>query len=475
MRVTRSLRARLLWWYTGMLAVVVLAFGAVVSYLAWRAEIADIDAALRAHAQILARGLQPVEAGTFDLVLPAGGAPEQPYHTVWTPEGGIIDRSDPALDVPRPLTQGFRTRSGRRELVIDAAGARVLVGVPLDAAQAVVANLAARMALAGAAALAVSLAGGLYLVRRALAPVTRINETARAMVDGDFAARVRLQDPDTEIGELARALNEAFDRLHAAVERQRRFTADASHELRTPLAVVSTELQWALGRERSAEEYRGSLEVCRRASTRTHAIVERLLTLARADAGAEDTEAEQGVVPLNHLAAEVVDDLRPLARARRQVVDVDAQPVSCRAPRPRLTEALSHVLMNAIQYTPDGGRIRVETRDRGSYAEVVVADTGVGIAADQLAHVFEPFFRADPARAGAPGGAGLGLAVTQAIVRRHGGTVSCDSTVGQGTTVTLRLPRDGAADAATCAVPDTPRPDHGHRSPVTAVPARGSY
>jgi signal transduction histidine kinase len=440
--VLGSLRARLLVWYTAMLAVVILAFGSIVCYLAWRAKLADVDAALRTRAETLIAGLQPASAGTFDLKLPADavrGSADALYHVLWTPLGVVIDRSDSDLEVPRPDRPGIHTRDRQRELTVMASGAYVLVGTSLEGLRTEIAGLAVTMASVGVLALALAFVGGWYLVGRALTPVARINRTARAMVDGDFQARVPIDRIETELGQLARALNEAFDRLHAALERQRRFTADASHELRTPLAVISTETQWALGRDRRPEDYRQALDACARASTRMRIVVERLLALARAEALPEPGCVEP--VRLDELVLEVVKDLRSLGHAKGVDFSVAAAPIECRGDRDRLRDAVTNVVANAIQYNVEGGQVRIDVRAGADCAEIVVADTGIGISADHLPQVFEPFFRADPARTRAAGGSGLGLGVTRATIRQHGGDVLCASEPGRGTTVTIRLPR----------------------------------
>jgi signal transduction histidine kinase len=301
--------------------------------------------------------------------------------------------------------------------------------------------LASTIAAVGILALVVSALGGRYLVDRALRPLRNIDHTARAMVEGDFVARVRIDRADTELGQLARALNEAFDRLHAALERQRRFTADASHELRTPLSTMSTEIQWALGQSRASEAYRGSLEVCLRASARMQTIVERLLALARGDADADVVACAP--VSLDEVVGAVVRDLTPLAKARSLELAVRVSPVCCMGDRDRLVEAVTNVVENAIRYNREGGRVSVAVHQQAGQVEIVVADTGVGIDRDDLPRVFEPFFRSDPART--RGGSGLGLSLTRATVRRHGGDVRCDSERGRGTTITISLPAHASA------------------------------
>jgi signal transduction histidine kinase len=317
-------------------------------------------------------------------------------------------------------------------------GATVLAGQSLATARAEVWSLAGTVAALGAAALIVSFAGGWWLVGRALRPIDRISDTARSMVGGDFTARIPIHRVETELEELARALNEAFDRLHGSLERQRRFTADASHELRTPLATLSTEVQWALGRDRQPEDYRRALEVCRRAAGRMQTVVERLLALARAEAGADSDRRIP--VQLDDLARQVASDLRPLADARHITIDADTTPVTVSGDPDRLFDALTNVVANAIGYNVDNGRVRITVRETNGDAELLVTDTGVGIAADDLLRIFDPFFRADPTR---NRGAGLGLAVTRAVIESHGGRITCESGVGRGTTVAMHLAATG--------------------------------
>lgn len=439
-----SLRARLLLWYTAILALVIIAFGATVSLLVWQTRLADTDASLRARAEALAQTLTPTGAGTFDVTLPPGPATLEdddlsPYHAMWNAAGEPIDRSDPDLLVPMPTTPGARTRDARREVAIRApGGATVLVGRSLADVWAEVWSLGVTIASVGAGALALSLAGGWWLVGRALSPIDRISHTARAMVEGDFEARIPIDRVENELGQLARALNAAFDQVYASLERQRRFTADASHELRTPLATVSTEVQWALGRPRDLDEYRRSFEACGRAAERMQSVVERLLALARTDAGAGEHPADE--VRLDEVVRDAARDVASLARAQGIVVHVEAPPTTVRGDRERLLEAVTNLITNAVQYNREAGDVRVRLTRAGEAIALVVEDTGVGIDAGDVTRIFEPFFRADEARSRDVGGAGLGLAVTRAIVERHGGRIRCESAPGTGTTFTITLP-----------------------------------
>lgn len=441
-----SLRVRLLLWYALILALVIAVFGGTVCYLFWRSVLAEADAELMTRVQTVARALRPAITGTFDLDLPEDavqyfhqGAGAHPYYAIWNANGQLIDRSDPDLNVGVPPGLGTHTDRGRREVVIQLhEGITVLAGRDVADLRRRVWSLAGTIAGVGALALSLSLLGGWFLSGRALAPIARISRTALAMSEGDLSARIAIDQTESELGQLASTLNSAFDRLHATLERQQRFTADASHELRTPLATLSAELDWALGRERTAAEYRASLETCWRAATRMRAVVEGLLTLAKADAGA--LRLEQTLVPLGSIVQDVVGMLRPLAEKRNISIVVQNSATHVRGDAELLREAVSNLLSNAIQYNREGGRVDIAIWEDDAAVCLGVSDTGAGIHPDDVPRVFDRFYRADKARARETGGTGLGLALTKWIVDGHGGEISCSSEVGRGTKFVVRLP-----------------------------------
>ena len=442
-----SLRARLLLWYTLILGAVIAIFASTVCFLFWRSLVADIDEGLQASATALVDGLQPAAAGEFDLVLPPeyrqidGAAPQpQTYYAVWNREGELVDRSTGDFEIPLPAGPMARTRDGRRELVVTAANdAVVLVGRDLTDARGDVLAFAGTAAAGGVLALVLSLVGGWFLVGRALAPVSRIGRAAAAMSAGDLTARIAVERTENELEQVALALNEAFDRLHLALENERRFTADASHELRTPLATISAEIEWALGRERSGDEYRRSLETAGRAADRMRRVVERLLTLARADSAA--MSLQRAAVGLAPVVGDALAIVRPLADQKHVTIETRLDAATVVGDRDRLTDLVTNLFSNAIQYNRDGGQVSVEVWPEGNDACLRVRDTGTGIAPDDLPRIFDRFYRADRARAAPSGGAGLGLAIAKWIVEAHGGRIACQSTAGQGTEVLVRLPR----------------------------------
>jgi heavy metal sensor kinase len=439
-----SLRSRLLVLYAMVVIVIVAAFGASVCYAYWRSLLGHLDADLTSRAATLSRALQPAGSGEFDLDLPEDAvqyfreAGARAWYGIWDANGEQIYVSDPDAAGSPHAAPGVATRAGRREVVLAGpSGTLILVSRDLSDLQAAVRSLGLASAGVGALAALLSLACGWFLAGRALAPIARINETARAMAEGQLSARIPIDRTETELGQVALALNTAFDRLEAALERQRRFTADASHELRTPLATLTVESEWALSRERTPADYRDSLAICRKAAQRMRGVVEQLLTLARADA--DDLPVEKTPVRLDEVLDDVVALIRPLAEQRSIRLQTRLPPIEVVGDAARLREAFSNLVTNAVQYNRDNGKVDVTAACDREAAVVTVRDTGKGIAPEDLPHVFERFYRGDRARA-SDGSVGLGLAVAKAIIERHGGRIACSNAPEGGTTFEVRLP-----------------------------------
>jgi two-component system OmpR family sensor kinase len=437
-----SLRVRLVLWYALVLTLVVALYGGVVCYQSWRSMVAGVDRELEGYARELAGSLRPVDRGRFDLELTSGvrayfGREEDsPYYIIRSQDGEVIDRSDADRSIAGDTGD---VQSERREVSVPAAGgAIVLVGRQITDLQRAQYSLVLNVVLAGIATLAVSIFGGWFVAGRALAPIKRITATARAMSAGDLDARIAVNRTETELEQVASTLNDAFDRLRLAVEQERRFTADASHELRTPISVLRAEVDWALDRERTQQQYRDSLGVCRRVALRMQAAVERLLALARAEAA---DRVESVPVPLQPLLGDIVAWLAPIAKARGVEVTLEAEPLDVKGDPAQLREALGNVVANAILYNRQDGNVTISTRSSQTDARIEVIDTGIGIRADAVAHIFDRFFRVDKARSREAGGSGLGLSIARAIIEAHGGTISCTSEEGTGSVFVIMLPR----------------------------------
>lgn len=273
----------------------------------------------------------------------------------------------------------------------------------------------------------------------ALRPVSTMVEAARRIARSqDFRHRLPTAGSRDELGQLASAFNEMLAELEKAFENQRRFVADASHELRAPLATLQGNLE-LLDRAAnlSEEERRAIWRDIRDEVRRLGRLVSDLLSLARAEAG-------QGLhlqpVELDRVVTDVLRPMRTEMAQHRLVVE-HLEPVPVMGDADRLRELLVILLDNAIRYTPAGGEIRVGLRHTpGQEVALSVADTGIGIAPEDLPHIFERFYRADKARSRATGGTGLGLAIARWIVEAHGGRIEVESQLGRGSRFTVRLP-----------------------------------
>ena len=252
-----------------------------------------------------------------------------------------------------------------------------------------------------------------------------------------MSQRINVAEAESELGQLAAVLNSTFARLETAFAQQKQFAADAAHELRTPVSVMLTQTQTALNREREAADYKQTVEACQRAAQRMRKLIESLLALARFDAGQE--VLKQLPFDFSKTIADCAELVQPLAAERGVKVITEIPPLKVTGDSERLAQVVTNLLTNAIQYNRPGGEMRVKLESQSGLAVLTVADTGPGIAAENLPRVFGRFFRADESRTGA-GNAGLGLAISKAIVEAHGGTIEVASGENIGTTFTVRLP-----------------------------------
>jgi two-component system OmpR family sensor kinase len=394
------------------------------------------------------------------------------YVALYSGDGRLV-RARVPVDSPRTLPSwvhtapsGMSTRSGYRVSVTDAGppgfDGKLVVAYPLSDVNSTLSRLGKLEVLAGILVLvAVGVLAGIA-VKAALRPLERIEETAGAIAAGDLTRRVE-EDTRTEVGRLGRALNEmlaqierAFNEREESERRLRRFIADASHELRTPLTSVRG---YAELFRRGAAERPADLEMAMRRieddAARMGLLVDDLLLLARLDQG-RPLEREQ--VDLAAVARELVEDSRLLHPAWPVELHGDAAAVVA-GDELRLRQAIGNLLANARAHCPEGTAIEVTVTDGEGGVAVAVADHGPGIAPEHAERVFERFFRADPSRARASGGSGLGLSIVQSIAVAHGGSASVESTVGEGSTFTLTVPRARGLAAATepLALPEAQR------------------
>jgi signal transduction histidine kinase len=291
---------------------------------------------------------------------------------------------------------------------------------------------------AGGIILLFGLVGGWWFVGRALRPIENISATAAKISAGDLSQRIEVAEAESELGRLAAVMNSTFARLETAFAQQQQFTADAAHELRTPVSVILTQTQTALSRERYATEYRETVEACQRSAQRMRRLIESLLELARLDAGQETLKRLR--FNLAGTVNDCAEQLKPVANQRNVNILTELAKVEISGDPEHLAQVVTNLLVNAIQYNRPDGNVSIKLEAESGLAVLTVTDTGPGIPAEDLPHVFERFYRGDKSRTVSNGHAGLGLAIAKAIVEAHGGTIDVSSQTDQGTTFTVRLP-----------------------------------
>ncbi len=464
MSLFRPIRVRLTLWYVLLLTGVLLAFSAAL-YLALRLSLyEDLDDALRNGATLVADALQTDAQG--QLTLGSGqpllwGDPKEGEH-FWrvldaagqtVVQTGVSEVDAPAVEsgilaqtlAGREIFQTMRMRTGPMRVYtqpVERGSAGVVqVGLSLGDVNETLAALRWALLLILPVTLVAASGGGFLLAGRALRPVDRITRAAQSISAHDLSQRLDLDLPDDELGRLARTFDSMIARLDEAFRRQRRFTADASHELRTPLTIIKGDLSLALARPRDADYYHNVLTEVDEEVDQMSRLVDRLLALARADA--EGIVIHRQTVNLGVLLADLVEQTRPLAEARGLTLAAQIAPDLAASVDPdAVTQIVLNLLDNAIKYTASG-RVRLSAHlanDRGGEIQIAVSDSGPGIPAEHLPHIFERFYRVDQARSREMGGAGLGLAIARELARAHGGDVAVHSVPGEGSTFTVHLP-----------------------------------
>jgi heavy metal sensor kinase len=453
----RTLRFRLTFWNTGTILVLVLAtlIGLRVG-LRWtlQRELDDVLSEDVEEVQLIVARYWPDQAAIReDLERKAITHSQRTWFArILNPDGSVLWRSSSTPDLPPPrvtTTAPFDLENYRLvQRVLSWPGVpplTVRVGCSRERMDEELLRFSTMLLVAGIALLVVAPLGGWWLAGRATRPLASILATAARLRADRLVERLPLHGTGDELDRLSSTINGMLDRLAAHLQRQRAFVADAAHELRSPLAAMRTTVDVALDHDRSAEEYREVLADMAEECTSLGGLVNNLLLLAEGDAGLLATDA---ATPLDQLAARSVEMFRGVAEVRGISLELSAPgPVPVRGNDTHLREVIHNLIDNALKFTPPGGRVavsvqRAELPGGAAQACLRVHDTGRGIPAADLQHVFERFYRADKARQHGreAGGNGLGLSICQAIVTAYGGSIALDSGEGRGTTVTVHLP-----------------------------------
>lgn len=281
---------------------------------------------------------------------------------------------------------------------------------------------------------------GYWLSGKSLAPVNRIIRTAEQIGVENLSRRLEVPEARDELRRLTETLNAMLARIETSFRKITQFTADASHDLRTPVAVIRTTAEIALRRQRADAEYRDALSRILQTSEDTSDLLENLLTLARADAGASGMQMQPLDLCLHVRKAQERATLLAVEKSLDVAIAAPPGPVWVKADAIAIDRLLLILLDNAMKYTPSGGKCEIALTQSEGLAQITVRDSGIGIAQADLSNIFDRFYRADPVRSRNNGGAGLGLAIARWITEMHGGTISAESKVGFGSVFNVRLP-----------------------------------
>jgi heavy metal sensor kinase len=343
----------------------------------------------------------------------------------------------------------------------------VQTGMALNKSMVLIANFRDDLLLLAPIVIFLAAAGGHIMSRKALRPVTELATQARRINDRNLDLRLPVPRAKDEISDLSNTLNQMLERIDKAFATVRTFTGNASHELRTPISLVRTEIEVALFRPRKNEEYRAILERLHDETMRMTTLVESLLALARADGGAETI----ALVPIRvRDLLQRIDEIWSGAMKQALLdfsLEVPSQDTILLADADGVVRLLSILLENARKYTPPGGSVKLCAKVEQERVILSVHDTGIGIAHEHLARIFDRFYRASQRSETAPQGFGLGLSLARWIAERHGTELSVESEVGSGSRFSFSLlqthvafqpgaaPNDSQADSRIGAKPSS--------------------
>ncbi|MBP6176914.1 MAG: HAMP domain-containing protein [Anaerolineales bacterium] len=450
-----SLRLRFTWLYSTIMGGILLIFGAVVYFLVNIILLNQVDSMLAGVVRDITQVTKVNSVGELSLIsLPPLDMTSNAYVQVWGPDGRLIATSPSIGTLTKPLDpNGLQAgESIYQDSYLDGAHLRVLsvplvlgertigtlqVGASLSVVDATRTNMLSTMAVIAVFAVLIAALGSWVVLGRALSPLEAITETVDQINRADDLSRRIPHDVqnEDEIGDLVVSFNQTLERLESLFTSQQRFLADVSHELRTPLTVIKGNVDLMRRMKQADEESLGSID---QEAGRLTRLVGGLLMLAQAESGKLTLNLKP--VELDLLLTEVFTEMCVLAGSKVRVHLNEIDQVMVNGDRDRLKQVFLNLISNAIQYTPQGGDVFLSMAKIGEQARIIIRDTGPGIPAEDLPHIFDRFYRAEKSRTrSSTSGFGLGLSITQWIVEHHGGQIKVESKEGKGTTFVIWL------------------------------------
>jgi heavy metal sensor kinase len=458
----QSIRIRLASWYLLMLAVGLGVFG-VGSWFAMKAsafhtideELLDRVGGIQKFMRAQIASLSPPEIRDEfreHSVLGPGGDLFQVCSDKgdWLYRSAVLENNQVPIMRPNRLgngplyenrdVQGIPLRMVSTRVEVNGSPYTIQVAEPLNEFYEALERFRLILWLSVPGVLGLAAAGGYWISRRALQPVDRITTAADSISIQNLSERLDVPKTGDELQRLSETLNRMLGRLNDSVQRMSQFTADASHELRAPVTLIRTTAELAVEGGRSNAEYHEDMVQILGEAERTTRLIDSLLMLARADAGADGMHRE--LTEVSSCIGEAMRQGQTLAVEKRikMLVNLGSQPIVVNGDDEALRRLFFILIENAIKYTPEDGSVDTHLASAEGFAVASVTDSGIGIAENDQEHIFDRFWRADKVRSRGMGGAGLGLSIARWIVAQHDGTIEVRSQPGRGSTFTVKLP-----------------------------------
>ncbi len=459
---TKSIRFRLTFWYTISLVLAIIVIFASFYFITRQVLHDQTDSSLKIHSdkiveivtntntgmhQAIAREAFVEEfsniPGMLVVVMNSSGMIVSSSQTVNPTDGVIRGLFAEANQSPKSFFEDRRIGTSELRFLVrpilqnNTLLGVVIMGHPIDVIQKALNSLIAMLGIVFTIFLIPAILGGYFNARAAVSPISNISEKLKLINSGNLSERVDNPNTGDEIEELSATFNSLLDRLNNAFQRERQFIGDVAHEVKTPLSAQRTNIEVALAKDRSKEDYRHALEESLVDNNRLSTTLKNVLDLAWSEADAARAQFEN--FDLSEVVQEIKDLGTKMAVKKQISVIGEVEPhIIVAGKKDKLERALINLVDNAIKYTPQKGTVTISLQKKKDQAQFKVKDTGRGIAEKDLPHIFERFYRGS--KTDKTFGSGLGLSITQAIVSAHRGEVRVKSKTGKGSEFVVLLP-----------------------------------